>query len=373
MSLLRSGCCLRGEVMRTFFQDVRFGLRVLWKSKGFTAVAVLTLGLGIGVNAAIFSGVSAFVLRPLDGAGDPDRLVSVFETSADGRGGYNEFSYPDLLDYGARTDVFEGLLAHTMTQAAVGERDQTDVVWGQFVTGNFFDVLKVKMQLGRGFLPEEDKTPGTHPVVVLSDALWRERFGADRGIVGRQIQLNGRPLTVVGVAAPEFHGAEWALGLKFWAPLMMKQQLGGGTNNWITARGNHWLEVFGRLKPGVTEAQASAALTAVAARLEAEYPEARNKDVRVLVVEERIGRWSDMAGVVTLSSGLALVLAGLVLLVACANVANMMLARAVVRGREIGIRLALGAGRWRVLRQLLTESVMLSLAGGALGLVFSFW
>ena len=188
--------------MRTLLQDVRFGLRVLWKSKGFTAVAVLTLGLGIGVNAAIFSGVSAFVLRPLDGVGEPSRLVSVFETTADGRGGYINFSYPDLLDYGARTDIFEGVAAHTMTQAAVGERDQTDVVWGQLVTGNFFDVLKVRMQLGRGFLPEEDKTPGTHPVVVLSDALWRERFNADPSVVGRQIQLNGRPLTVFGVAAP---------------------------------------------------------------------------------------------------------------------------------------------------------------------------
>ena len=359
--------------MRTLLQDVRYGLRVLWRSKGFTALAVLTLGLGIGVNAAIFSGVSAFVLRPLDGAADPGRLVSIFETSADGRGGYNDFSYPDLLDYAARTDVFEGVLGHTMAQAAVGERDQTDVVWGQLVTGNFFDVLGVRMQLGRGFLPEEDKTPGTHPVVVLSDSLWRERFDADRGIVGRQVQLNGRPLTVVGVAAPEFHGAEWALSMKFWAPLMMKQQLGGGTNNWVTARGNHWLEVFGRLKPGVTEAQAAAALTGVAARLEAEYPEARGKNVRVLVVEERIGRWSDMAGVVTLSSGLALAMAGLVLLVACANVANMMLARAVARGREMGIRLALGAGRWRLVRQLLVESVMLALAGGAVGLVLSFW
>ncbi|HWS87825.1 MAG TPA: ABC transporter permease [Pyrinomonadaceae bacterium] len=358
--------------MRTFLKDVRFGLRVLWKGKGFTAVAVLTLGLGIGVNAAIFSGVSAFVLRPLDGVEEPGRLVSVFENS-DGGPGYNNFSYPDLLDYGARTDFFEGLTAHTMVQAAVGERDQTDVIWGQYVTGNFFDVLKVRMQSGRGFLPEEDRTPGTHPVVVLSDALWRERFGADPSIVGRQVQLNGRPLTVVGVASPEFHGAKWALSMKFWVPLMMRQQLSGGTNSWITARGSHWLEVFGRLKPGVTEEQAAAALTSVAARLEAEYPEARNKNVRVLIAEERIGRWSDMAGVVSLSSGLALAMAGLVLLVACANVANMMLARAVARGREIGIRLALGAGRWRVVRQLLTESVILSLAGGAVGLVLSFW
>ena len=361
--------------MRTLLQDIRYGLRVLWKSKGFTAVAVLTLGLGIGVNAAIFSGVSAFVLRPLPGVGEPEQVVSVFEAAEGATGlGDNEFSYPDLLDYGARTrEVFDGLVGHTMTQAAVGEREQADVVWGQFVTGNFFDALKVRMQHGRGFLPEEDSTPGTHPVVVLSDDLWRKRFGADPSVVGRQVQLNGRQLTVVGVAPPEFTGAKWALGMKFWAPLMSRQYVSGGTNNWITARGSHWIEALARLKPGVTREQASAAMTSVAAQLQAEHPTARSKDARVNVIPEREGRWDDMGGVVRLSSGLALALVGLVLLVACANVANMMLARAVVRRREIGIRLALGAGRWRVVRQLLTESLILSLLGGALGLVLSFW
>jgi predicted permease len=360
--------------MRSFLKDVRYGLRVLWKSKGFTAVAVLTLGLGIGVNTAIFSGVSAFVLRPLPGVGDPERIVSLFEVSADGRSGYSDFSYPDLLDYRAQTDAFEGLAAHTMTQAALGnEREQAEVAWGQLVTGNFFDVFRVRMQHGRGFLPEEDRTPGTHPVVVLSDDLWRTRYGADPGIVGRGVQLNGRELTVVGVAPADFKGAKWALGMKFWVPLMMKQQLTGGTSNWVTQRGNHWLEVQGRLKDGATREQAAAALTSVAARLEAEYPTARNKDVRVLVVPEREGRWDDLAGVVRLSSGLALVVVGLVLLVACANVANMLRARGVARRREIGIRLALGAGRWRVVRQLLAESLLLALAGGVVGLLLSFW
>ncbi|HEX8501473.1 MAG TPA: ABC transporter permease [Pyrinomonadaceae bacterium] len=360
--------------MRTLLKDVRYGLRVLWKSKGFTALAVLTLGLGVGVNTAIFSGVDAFVLRQLPGVGEPGRLVSMFEVAADGRGGFNDFSYPDLLDYRARTDLFEGVMASTMTQAALGtEREQSDVAWGQLVTGNFFDVLKVRMQRGRGFLPEEDQTPGTHPVVVLSDDLWRTRYGADPEVVGRDVHLNGRPMRVVGVAPAEFQGSKWALGMKFWVPLMMKQQLNGGTFAWQTQRGNHWLEVMGRLRPGATREQASAALTGIAERLEAEYPTDRNKDVRVLVVEEREGRWSEMGGVVRLSGGLAMAVVGLVLLVACANVANMLLARAVARRREIGIRLALGAGRWRVVRQLLVESLLLALGGGAVGLVLSFW
>jgi predicted permease len=353
---------------------VRFGLRVLWKNKGFTAVAVLTLALGIGVNTAIFSGVSAFVLRPLPGVDDPDRLVMLFETSKDGHGGFNDFSYPDYLDYRAQSDSFDGVAVFDMVQAALGgDGEQTDVAWGQMVTGNFFDVMKVRMQLGRGFLPEEDATPGTHPVVVLSHDLWRTRFGGDRSIVGKAVQFNGHPFTVIGVAAPEFAGAKWALGMKFWVPLMMKQQVAGGTNNWMTARGDHWLELMARLKPGVTKEQAAAQLSAVAARLEQQYPDERNKAVNVTVVGEKEGRWQDMAGVVRLSSGLAMVVVGLVLLVACANVANMMLARGVVRRREIAIRLALGAGRLRVMRQLLTESTLLALAGGVVGLLLAFW
>jgi predicted permease len=360
--------------MRTFLKDVRFGLRVLWKSKGFTAVAVVTLALGIGVNTAIFSGVSAFVLRPLSGVEDPGGLVSLFEAPINGNGGFNDFSYPDYKDYLERTDVFEGVMAHDMVQAAIGgDREQAGVDWGQMVTGNFFDVMRAKMKLGRGFLPEEGSTPNTHPVVVLSYDLWRTRFGADDSVVGKTVQLNGHPFTVVGVADEKFTGAKWALGMKFWAPLMMKQQITGGSDGWMTQRGNHWLELMGRLKPGVTKAQAASALTAVATRLEQEYPDDRNKGIQVIVVDEREGRWNDMAGVVRLSSGLALAVVGLVLLVACANVANMMLARSVARRREIGIRLALGAGRWRVVRQLLTESVMLAAAGGALGLLLSFW
>jgi predicted permease len=361
--------------MRTLIQDVRYGIRVLWKSKGFTAVAIVTLALGIGANTAIFSGVSAFVLRPLPGVGDPARLVSLFEADKSGEGGYNNFSYPDYRDYVAQSHSFEGVAASHMAQAAVGgEREQAGVEWGEAVTGNFFDVLKVRMRMGRGFLPEEDETPGTHPVVVLSDDLWRTRFASDGAIVGKTVQLNGHPFTVVGVAPPEFKGSQWALGLKFWVPLMMRRQAAGASSDdWITSRGDHWLNLTGRLREGATREQAAAELSTIADRLEQLYPEARNKNVRVLVMSEQQGRFAEMSKFATLGSGMALAVVGLILLVACANVANMMLARSVVRRREIGIRLALGAGRWRIARQLLTESVMLSLAGGALGLLLAFW
>ncbi|HZB45213.1 MAG TPA: ABC transporter permease, partial [Pyrinomonadaceae bacterium] len=309
----------------------------------------------------------------------PDRLVALFETPK-GSDDLNDFSYPDYVDYRDQSrDVLEGIIAHDLVQAALGvggrghqEGAQSEVVWGQTVTGNFFDVLQVRMHAGRGFLPEEDRTPGSHPVVVLSHALWLNRFEGDRGVVGKTISLNGHPFTVVGVTDAKFTGAKWALGLDFWAPLMMQEQL-TGARNWGEARGSHWLEVLARLKPGVTHEQAAAALTGIAARLERAYPDDRGKDVRVRVLPEQDGRWGEMGSMVRLSSWMAVAVVGLILFVACANVANLLLARAVARRREIGIRLALGAGRGRIVQQMLTESLLLSLVGGAAGLLVAYW
>jgi predicted permease len=344
---------------------------MLWKSPGFTMVAVLTLALGIGANSAIFSGVSAFILRPLP-VDEPHRLARVFEISSD-PDDYNGFSYPDYVEYRDQNHVFEGILGYRMVQAALSNSDQNDVIWGELVTGNYFDVLRVRPLLGRAFLPEEDRTPGANPVVVVGYSLWQRRFNADPALVGKTVQLNGLAYTVVGIAPKEFTGTKFALSMDFWVPMMMQAEIMRGDTDRLNVRDDHWFAALARLRPGVTTEQAGAEMTTIAQRLEQAYPMQRDKNVRVLVRPETEGRFEEAAGTVNLGAGLALGLIGMILLIACANVANLLLARAVTRRREIGIRLALGASRLRLIRQLLTESVMLSMLGGSLGLLFAFW
>jgi predicted permease len=357
--------------MSTLMQDIRYGFRMLWKSPGFTLIAVLTLALGIGANTAIFSGVSAFILRPLP-VGEPSRVVRLFEIYNDPND-YNGFSYPDYLEYRDQNHSFEGLLGYRMVQAALSESDQNDIIWGELVTGNYFDVLRVRPTLGRAFLPEEDKAPGARPVVVLGYSLWQRRFNADPALVGKTVTLNGLAYTVVGIAPREFTGTKFALSMDFWVPIMMQAQIMRGDHDRLNVRDDHWFATMGRLKAGVTIEQAASEMTTIAQRLEQQYPKEREKNGRVIVRSEIEGRFEEAAGTVRLGVGLAMALISMVLLIACANVANLLLARAVTRRREIGIRLALGASRARLIRQLLTESVMLSLLGGMLGLLLAFW
>ena len=356
--------------MENLIKDVRYGVRMLTKNPGVTLVAVLTLAVGIGANTAIFSGVNAFLMRPLP-VPNSHELIRPMEIAED-RGITDEMSYPDFLDYRNQSTSFTGLSAEDMIQAAIDAENQNDAIWGQVVSANYFDVVQVKPIMGRSFLPDEDKTVGASPVVVLGHGFWQRRMASDPNIVGKTVQLNNRAYQVIGVAPEFFAGTKFALEMDFWVPISMAEELRRNPNI-LADRGSHWMSVVGRLKPGVSIAQASAELSAIAARLNQAYPDYRASSTQAKVMSEVEGRFEDMGGVFKSAGAIAMAIVGLILLIACANVANLMLARAAARRKEIGIRLALGANRARLIRQLLTESLLLSLLGGGLGLLLAFW
>ena len=356
--------------MRNLIKDLQYGVRMLTKNPGVTLVAIITLALGIGANTAIFSAVSAFLMRPLP-VSRPNELIRPLEIAED-RGLADELSYPDFLDYRAQSTSFTGLAAEDMVPAAIDTENQSDVVWGQVVSANYFDVVEVKPILGRTFAPDEDKTTGANPVLVLGHSLWQRRFGGDPKIIGRTVRLNDRQYEVIGVAPESFTGTKFALAMDFWTPISMVEEIRRAPKM-LESRGNHWMNVIGRLRPGVSVAQASADVAGVAKHLNELYPDDRAKDTQARVMIETDGRFEDLGPVFKSGGAIAMAIAGLILLIACANVANLMLARAAVRRKEIGIRLALGASRGRLIRQLLTESLLLSVLGGGLGLLLAVW
>src|SRR5262249_29020111 len=359
-------------------QDIRYGVRMMRKAPGFTAVATLALALGIGVNTSILSAVNGFVLRPLP-LEKPAELVASYLGRKMDTQVWGNFSYPNYVDLREQNKSFSGLCAWTGASASIGsgesrnagDSERAEVIWGELVSGNYFDVMGVKPALGRGFLPEEDRTPNAHPVVVLSNSLWQRRFNSDQGVVGKTVYLNGLPFTVVGVMPESFLGSIFFYRDSFWTPAMMAQKFGRRAE-WQTDRGYELFNLYGRLKPGVTMAQAEADLNLVAGGFAKLYPR-DDADAKIQLTTEVDGRYYAATKVIKYGGLLAVGVSGLVLLLACANVANLMLARAATRAREIGIRLAIGAGRGRIVRQLLTESMLLAGLGGALGLAFAYW
>ena len=254
--------------------DVRYAARMLLKTPGFTAVAVVSLGLGIGVNTAIFSLVDKALIRKLP-VEEPDRLVIV--NASRGQGVSANSNYPDFADYRDRNDVFEGLVCYTQRALTLSEGRQAERIQGMIVSGNYFTALRVRPALGRGFLPEEDKTSGTHPVVVLSYGLWQRRFGADPGVVGTSVNLNGHPFTVVGIAPPEFSGTIAGSAPDVYVPIMMMGQVSPSSNMDLlfgprSRSLSGWLQILGRLKPGVSAEQAAAAMTALGSQVARAHP-----------------------------------------------------------------------------------------------------
>jgi predicted permease len=366
--------------IETLVQDLRYGARMLLKRPGFTFTAALTLALGIGVNTALFTVFDAFMLKPLP-VKDPYSMVSF--SGVDRNGGRRElFSYLDYLDYRDRNTTLTELVAWSKAAVALGETqvglDDLDVeganhIYGQIVSANYFAALGAEMDLGRGFLPEEDRTPGTSPVIVLSHQFWQRQFNSDPNIVGKIIRLQSQSFTVVGVTAREFVGT--ALDTPaFWTPLMMRDQViplaGENQRRWLTERDADSFELLGRLKPGVAPQAAQAEMSMIAQRLAQQYPGENRKT--------RVASKSNASFINLKAKQLPFIVSvliafGLVLLIASSNVANLLLARAATRQKEIGVRLALGASRLRIIRQLLTESALISVIGGLAGLLAASW
>lgn len=348
-------------------KDIRYAVRNLLKRPAFVAIAVITLALGIGANTAIFSLVNAVLLRSLP-VERPGEVVSVAMRGKDDS--MSAWSFPNYRDFRDRNDVLSGLLVYRFVPISLSRGGANERIWGFEVSGNYFDVLGVKAIKGRTFLPEEDKTPLSHPVAVLSYNAWQRRFGGDPDLVGKEVLLNNHQFRVIGITPEGFKGTEMVYTPEVWLPAAMMEWVEPGAT-WLDDRNTRNFFANGRLKPGVDPRKAEASLNLLALQLAKEYPDTNEGQTVKLVPAGFI--IPELRGAVVSFTWVLMGAVALVLLVTCTNLAGLMLARATDRKREIAIRLAMGANRMRLIRQLLTESVLLSVVGGVVGVLLAFW
>ena len=363
------------SLFETLRQDVRFGVRVLLRNPGFSLVTILCLTVGIGANVAVFSWIEGVLFRPFPAVAHQERMVAMAGTEPRGDKGsvgveYTDVSWPDLQDFRRSCTLLDWFIVDRITRATINVGERAERITGSVVSSNYFDALEIHPILGRAFEPGEDSDRNGHPVTVISYWLWTERLHSDPEIVGKKQMLNGVPLTIVGVAPKGFYGTFVGYPMQFWVPVSMQEKFAGG-NYKLEDRGETWIEGFARLKTGTTIEQAESELSTVAKRLENEYPATnRGRGVKLFPL------WKtpfNQAGTLAPTLTLSLVAVFFVLLIACANVSSLLLVRSLARQHEITVRLALGCRRSRLVRQLLTEGLVLSLVSGACGLAVAYF